>query len=153
MNFLLHTAPDLLARLLLVCMFPLSAYDKIVHWREAMAQEETEPLPCPEALMVVAIAIEALTPLCIVFGWHDRLAAFILAGFCVVTAILFHPFWKYPHFWRDAGDGRQHFWDFFKNLCLAGGLGLLVISASPLGLGQVATHPLSNAPYSAPPSP
>jgi uncharacterized membrane protein YphA (DoxX/SURF4 family) len=28
----------------------------------------------------------------------DRLAAFILAGFCVITAVLFHQFWRFPDF-------------------------------------------------------
>ncbi len=149
MSFLLLTAPDILARLLLVCMFPLSAWDKIVHWDDAM--EQAKSAPAPALLLVLAIFVETLSPICIVLGWHDRLAAFILAGFCVITALLYHTFWKFPDFWKKDGKGRLHFWDFFKNLCLAGGLGLVVISQGPAPLGYVLAHPLSNAPYSASP--
>lgn len=152
MNFLGLTAPDILARLLLVCMFPLSALDKIFHWDEAMEQASSSPVPAPALLLILATIVEALTPICIVLGWHDRLAAFFLAGFCVITALLYHPFWKFPGYWRTAGQGRLHFWDFFKNLCLAGGLGLLVISHGPASLGQIFAHPLSSTPYSASPT-
>ena len=86
-------------------MFPFSAYDKIVHWDEAMAQARTSPLPGSAALLIAAIIVEFICPICIVLGWHDRLAAFILAGFCVVTALLYHPFWKFPDFWSREGDG------------------------------------------------
>jgi putative oxidoreductase len=41
-------------------------------------------------MLVASIVVEFVTPVCIVAGWHDRLAAFILAGFCVITAVLFH---------------------------------------------------------------
>jgi putative oxidoreductase len=72
-----------------------------------------------------------VTPVCIVIGWHDRLAAFVLAGFCAVTAVLYHPFWKFADFWTPGDSkGRRHFWDFLKNLGLAGGLLLVVIGSS-----------------------
>ena len=32
----------------------------------------------------------------------DRPAAVLLAGFCVVTAFLYHPFWAYPDFFSQA---------------------------------------------------
>lgn len=139
----------LLARVCLVLMFPFSAYDKIAHWNEAMAQARTTPIFGNPAMLIAAIIVELVTPICIVLGWHDRLAAFILAGFCVVTALLYHQFWRFPGFWREDGAGRSHFWDFLKNFGLVGGLVLIVIGGSAVPAAFVLTHPLSAAPYAA----
>jgi putative oxidoreductase len=139
----------LLARVCLVVMFPFSGLDKIVHWQDALKQANSSFLPGGKGLLVLAIVVEFVTPACIVVGWHDRLAAFVLAGFCVVTALLYHPFWNYPGFWSKAGEGRAHFWDFLKNLGLVGGLLLLTIGGTPLSTSAVLTHPLSSAPYTA----
>jgi putative oxidoreductase len=128
----LHLLPPL-ARLLLVAMFPFSGIDKILHWNDAMKQAKSSFLPGPGVLLVLGMAVEFITPVCIVGGWHERFAALILAGFCALTAIAFHNFWAYPNFWA-AGDSaaRNHFWDFMKNFALCGGL-LLVIAAPPGG--------------------
>ncbi|OYV35469.1 MAG: DoxX family protein [Rhodospirillales bacterium 20-64-7] len=138
-------------RFCLVVMFPLSGYDKIAHWDEAMGQARGGPVPAPALMLIAAIAIEIVTPICIVIGWHDRLAAFVLAGFCVVTALLYHPFWNFPDFWSKNGEGRSHLWDFLKNFGLVGGLMLVVIGGAPVSAVQVARHPLSAMPYAAQP--
>jgi putative oxidoreductase len=141
----------LAAKICLVGMFPVSGYDKIVHWDAAMGQAKASPIPGPAVLLILGIAVELLTPLCIVIGWHSRLAAFILAGFCVVTAILYHPFWKFGNYW-DPDDlvGRSHFWDFLKNFGLAGGLGLLLIAGAPLPATTLIAHPLTSMPNAQP---
>lgn len=54
--------------------------------------------------------------------FHDGIAAFILAGYCAVTAIVYRAFWTYPRFY-------PHIWDFFKNFALVGGL-IFVMYAS-----------------------
>ena len=86
----------LLARLSLVAMFPFSAVDKIWHWNNSLAQTKSDGLPGGAIMLVLAILVEGLTPFCILFGWMDRPAAVLLAGFCVVTAFLYHPFWAIP---------------------------------------------------------
>ena len=68
------------------------------------------------------MAVELLTPPMIVFGFYDGIAAFVLAGYCAVTALLFHNFWAYPRFWSSDSEGYPHVWDFFKNFGLVGGL-------------------------------
>jgi putative oxidoreductase len=137
----------LATKICLVGMFPVSGYDKIVHWDAAMGQAKTSPVPGPAVLLALGIAVELLTPVCIVLGWHGRLAAFILAGFCVVTAVMYHPFWKFGNFWNpDDLVGRSHFWDFLKNFGLAGGLGLVLIGGAPVTASAVLTHPLSDTP-------
>jgi putative oxidoreductase len=149
MEFLNLIAVPLLARFCLVVMFPFSALDKIVHWDDALKQARSSFLPGGPMLLVLAVVIEFVTPVCIVTGWHDRLAAFVLAGFCAVTALLYHPFWKFAHFWFVAGEGRSHFWDFLKNFGLVGGLLLVVIGGAPTSASAVVGQPLASAPYAA----
>ncbi len=121
------------ARLCLVAMFPFSAADKMWHWKNSLAQTRSGGLPGARTMLVMAILIEGATPICIVTGWLDRPAAALLAGFCFVTAFLYHPFWRYPDFFSaaDASVAREHFWQFLKNFGLVGGL-LLVVFAGTL---------------------
>ena len=116
----------LVLRICLVVLFPFSGLDKILNWDSALKQASA--MPFARTSLCLSMVIEFVTPVCIVVGWYDRLAAFILAGFCVITAVLFHQFWRFPEFWRfKEGEGLQHFWEFLKNLGLVGGLGFIVI--------------------------
>ena len=132
---------DVAARVCLVSMFPMSAIDKIWHWRAAIAQTESARLPGPpfvgQAMLVAAILVEGLTPVLIVARWWDRPAALLLAAFCVVTAVLYHPFWRGPDFFSDSPDSiaREHFWQFLKNFCIVGGL--LLVAAVGNGSPQI----------------
>ena len=140
----LNDYAPLLLRICLVVLFPFSAVDKIVNWNAAMKQAGT--VPFAPAMLLASIAVEFATPACIVTGWHDRAAAFVLAGFCAVTAVLFHQFWRFPDFWRfRPGEGLEHFWEFLKNFGLVGGLGLIVLSPHTLPLSEAARHPLASS--------
>lgn len=122
-------ALPLLARVCLIVLFPFSALDKIVHWEAALEQADSSFLPGGRALLVGAIVVEFVAPVCIVVHWHERIAALVLALFCVFTALLYHRFWTYPGFWSPANEkGRAHLWDFLKNFGLVGGLLLVVVS-------------------------
>jgi putative oxidoreductase len=138
----LNEAVWIVARVCLVAMFPFSAIDKVWHWKNSLAQAASGGLPGAPVLLVLAILIEALTPICIVTGWLDRPAAMLLAGFCVVTAFLYHPFWAYRDFFvaSDKSVGREHFWQFLKNFGLVGGL-LLVVYAGTLERPLDLLHP------------
>lgn len=136
----------LVARICLVAMFPLSALEKIIDWRAAVAQASSSWVPGGPVLVVLAILVEAITPVCIVSGWHDRWAAVVLAGFCVVTAVLYHPFWAFPNFWLDPhSKSREHFWQFLKNFGLVGGLLLVVFAGTLTPPARVVTHPLESS--------
>jgi putative oxidoreductase len=136
MNVQAHL-PSLLfvARVLLVCMFPFSALDKVLHWNAALQQANSSWLPGGPVLLVLAMIVEVATPICIVVGWHADIAALLLAAFCVATALLYHPFWTQGDFWAPGDSvARGHFWDFTKNLGLAGGLLLLGLGAGFAGV-------------------
>jgi putative oxidoreductase len=146
---LLNAYAPLLLRICLVVLFPFSGLDKIVNWSDA--KKQAGPGAVATAMLAAAIVVELLTPVCIVLGWHDRLAAFILAGFCVVTAVLYHQFWRFPDFWRfKAGEGLEHFWEFLKNFGLVGGLGLVVLAPRTLPATEVLSHPFASTYASGP---
>ena len=137
----------IIARVCLVAMFPFSAIDKVWHWKNSLDQTKKSGLPGGVAMLVLAIAVEGLTPLMVIFGVWDRLGAFLLAGFCVATAFLYHPFWAYKDFWsqRDDSVAREHFWQFTKNFCIVGGLMLVMFAGSLKPAAAVLAHPLSSS--------
>lgn len=120
---LLDRYSNVIARFLLVVLFPFSALDKILHWNLALQQADSSFLPGGALLLVLGIIIETATPLMIVLNWYAKPAAFVLAGFCAITALLYHNFWAYPGFWDPSkGPALDHFWEFLKNFGLVGGL-------------------------------
>lgn len=135
------------ARVCLVAMFPFSAIDKIWHWDNSLAQTRSSGLPGGKAMLIAAIAVEAITPAMIVTGFYDRLGAVLLAGFCVVTGFLYHPFWRWDDFWiaADTSKAREHFWQFWKNLGLVGGLILVIFAGTLASPVDVVRHPLGSS--------
>jgi len=145
---------ELAVRCLLVVLFlPFSALDKIFNFRGAVAQAK---LAVPSSklatgLILIGLAVEIFMPLGIVTGVADRLSAFVLGGYCVVTALLWKKFWLPGDFWR-AGESkaRDIFWDFLKNCSLAGGLMLLAFGTSSASASYFLAHPLASShPYEA----
>ncbi len=140
--------------LLVVLFFPFSALDKILNFKGAVAQAR-EVLPSQEAATVMLMAgllIEIVMPIGILTGICDRLAAFIMAGYCMATALLFKRFWATGDFWAGSDSkGRGLFWDFLKNFSLGGGF--LLITFGSLTVSSFlhdpfsSTHPYSTAAY------
>ncbi len=140
----------LAVRALLVVLFlPFSALDKMLNFRGAVAQaKQVFPGILAVLMILVGLAVEIVMPIAILTGTADRLAGLIMAGYCMVTALLFKQFWAQGDFWQGSDSkGRTLFWDFLKNFSLAGGFLLLVVGAH----GSVADflgHPLgSSHPY------
>ncbi len=141
--------------LLVMLFFPFSALDKLLNFKGAVGQakELTGSAGPAAALIVVGLAVEILMPLGILTGTADRLAAFILAGYCGVTALLWKQFWAPGDFWAGGDSkGRGLFWDFLKNFSLAGGFLLITFGTSTPG--QFLRDPLASShPYTHPEPP
>jgi putative oxidoreductase len=139
-----------LTRLLLVILFlPFSMLDKILNFRGAQAQaRDVAPGALAAGLIVIGIAVETLMPLAILTGTADRAAGVVMAGYCMMTALLWKRFWKPGDFWQSSsGQGRTLFWDFLKNFSLAGGFLLLVVGTHGDAAAFLA-HPLASShPY------
>jgi putative oxidoreductase len=142
----------LAARILLVALFlPFSALDKVLNFAQAVDQAaESIPSRSLSMMMIFAgLVVEIVMSLAILTGFADRLAAFVLAVYCVVTALLWKQFWKAKDFrFRGASRDRDTFWDFFKNLALAGGFLFLAFGATSTGFQAFLAHPLASShPY------
>ena len=140
-------------RALLVMLFlPFSALDKILNFKQAVGQasEATPNRSFATVLIFAGLGVEVFMSLAILTGIADRMAAFILASYCIITALLWKQFWKTPDFrLRGISRGRDVFWDFLKNLALAGGFLALAFGPSASGFQQFLAHPLSSShPYS-----
>jgi putative oxidoreductase len=135
--------------LLVMLFFPFSAMDKLINFKGAVGQaSQIAPKGLAVCLILAGLGVEVLMPIGILTGTADRAAAFILAGYCMVTAMLWKQFWKPGDFWR-AGDSasRNLFWDFLKNFSLAGGFLILVVGASG-GIPAFLADPLASShPY------
>ena len=104
-------------------------------------------------LILIGLSVEIGMSLCILTGTADRAAAFVMAGYCGVTALLWKQFWKPGDFW-SGGKGRELFWDFLKNFALAGGFLLITFGTGAGTVQDFLAAPLgSTRPYTVPSRP
>jgi len=139
-------------RLLLVLLFlPFSALDKIVNFRGAVGQasEIAPSRTIAKALILVGLMVEIVMSLGVLTGVADRLAASILAGYCMATAILWKRFWAQGDFaLTGPSKGRDLMWDFWKNFALAGGFLLVTFGTTAGTVDRFLADPLgSTNPY------
>ena len=100
---------DLIGRLLISALFLLSAYNKIFSIDGTMSW--MEGFGIPGFLLYPTIALEIILPLLIIIGYQARLAAGLLAIFCLATAFIFH----------NDFTNQIEMISFLKNIGLAGG--------------------------------
>ena len=109
---------DLIGRILISALFLISAYNKIFNLDGSMGWMES--FGVPGFLIFPAIAIEIILPVLVIVGYQARIAAGILAIFCLATAFIFH---------SDFSDQMQ-FILFLKNIGLAGGFLFIVANCT-----------------------
>jgi putative oxidoreductase len=116
---------ELAGRLLLAVLFLLSGLGKLGAYGATAAYMSS--VGVPGVLLPAVIATEVLGALAIMLGWKTRTVAFLLAGFSLLTAIVFH---------LNFADQTQ-LTNFLKNVSIAGGFLLLVAQgAGPLSIDQ-----------------
>ncbi|MCF6272590.1 MAG: DoxX family protein [Rhodobacteraceae bacterium] len=105
-------------RVLIAVMFVLAGVGKIFAFADT--QGFMEAFGVPGSLLIPTILFEIGAGLAVIIGWQTRLAALALAGFSVVSAIIFH---------ADFADPVQST-IFLKNVGLAGGFLFLVANGA-----------------------
>lgn len=110
-------------RLLLALIFITSGLNKISAY--SGTQGYMEAMGVPGALLPLVIALEVLGGIAVLIGFQARLAALGLAGFSIMSAVLFH---------ADFADQMQMI-AFMKNVSIAGGF--LMIFAHGAGAYSV----------------
>ncbi|MEH6416093.1 DoxX family protein [Pseudomonas sp. CGJS7] len=123
MNEKVATPAFAVARVLMAQVFILSGLSKI--GAADAIRGYMEAMHVPGALLWPTIAFEIGAGLLIVLGYRTRILAWLLAGFCVATALIFH------HQFSD----QMQMTHFLKNIAMAGGWVLLAcVGAGPLSL-------------------
>jgi putative oxidoreductase len=152
---LLSICIEIIARCMLVALFlPFSALDKVLNFKQAVGQasQAAANRGVATALIVAGLCIEIVMSAAILSGVADRFAALVLAGYCAMTALLWKQFWKQPDFkLQGTSLGRDTFWDFLKNLALAGGFLMLAFGSNAAGVQAFLDAPLASShPYAIP---
>jgi len=111
----MNSIVDLAGRIFLAAIFLLSGIHKIGGYTATQGYMESQGVP--GLLLPLVILVEIIAPIVIVIGWQTRIAAWCLAGFSLLSALLFH---------INFGDQMQMIM-FMKNIAIAGGF--LVLAA------------------------
>ncbi|NRA70288.1 MAG: DoxX family protein [Gammaproteobacteria bacterium] len=124
-----YAIADVLSRLFLAAIFAYSGINKILNY--SGTSQYMEGMGVPSLILPIVIAIEVIGSLYVIFGFKIRITAFILAGFCVSSALLFH---------FNLTDHH-----FLKNIAMAGGfLALFCKGADRYSLDFVLASRVSN---------
>ena len=109
---------DLVGRIFISALFLISAFNKIFNLDGSIGW--MEGFGVPGFLIFPAIAVEIILPVLVIVGYQARIAAGVLAIFCLVTAFLFH---------FDFANQSQLV-SFLKNIGLAGGFLFIVANGT-----------------------
>jgi len=113
----MHTSTQLLApigRLLIAILFIMAGISKITNYEGTQAYMES--MGVSGQLIPLVIALELIGGMAILLGWHTRVAAWLLAGFTLLAAVIFH---------SNFSDQMQMIL-FMKNLSIFGAFLMLI---------------------------
>ena len=114
-----------LGRVLLSFMFIMSGLQKIGGY--AGTQGYMEMMGVPGALLPLVILVEVVGGIALLVGFQAQIAAFLLAGFSVVSGFLFH---FLPSLGMEGMEAQMQMIGFMKNMTIAGGM-LMVVAFGP----------------------
>ncbi|MBV8036556.1 DoxX family protein [Roseateles sp.] len=115
----LRPATELLGRVSLVALFLLSGVGKLAAYQATSGYMSA--MGVPAALLPLVIVTEVLGAVAVIAGWRTRFMAVLLAGFTLLSGLLFH---------SNFGDQIQMTM-FLKNLSIAGAF--LMLAANGAG--------------------
>jgi putative oxidoreductase len=106
-----ENAATLIGRILICLLFVLGGWGKLTAAAATQAMFAKHGLPMVEAAWVLAVVVELGGGLLILVGLFTRPVAFVLAVWCVATALVAH---------TNLAERAQEI-QFFKNMGLTGG--------------------------------
>ena len=107
----------LIGRALLAYMFIPAGFGKIAGFAGTVGYAASAGLPMPQVGVAIALLIELIGGLALLFGIGTRWAALALAVFTAIASFFFHAFWALP-----ADQQMMQSLMFYKNLAIVGGL-------------------------------
>src|SRR5262249_30145249 len=115
-----------IARIALAVLFLWGATMKLTGYAGFIGYLQAKGVPFATFAAPLAVAIELLGGIFLVVGLRIRALGLILAIYTVATAILGHDFWNVT----DANLQREMVVHFWKNIAIAGGFLLLVVTGA-----------------------
>ncbi|MFE0757306.1 DoxX family protein [Inquilinus sp. NPDC058860] len=113
------------ARIFLAVLFVVSGWAKLTGFEGTVGYVASNGLPVPQLFAALTILVELGGGILLILGLFSRLAAFVMAGFTLLTIVVVH------HFWTMADAEMQlNQLMAMKNLAIAGGL-LMVTAFGP----------------------
>ena len=124
-SFTLKNTTEVIGRVLIAALFLLSGMGKITAYTATAGYMAS--VGVPGAILPLVIATEVLGSLAIILGWKTRIVAVLMAGFTLLTGIVFH---------NNFADQIQMIM-FLKNVSITGAFLLLAVhGAGPLSLDR-----------------
>lgn len=114
------------ARIFLAVLFIVAGWGKLTGFEGAVGYvANASQLPAPQVFTALTILVELGGGILLVLGLFSRTAAFLMAGFSLLTILLVH------HFWTMAdAEAQMNQLMAMKNLAIAGGL-LMITAFGP----------------------
>lgn len=116
----------LIGRLFIALMFLPAGWGKLTGFAGSVGYTASGGIPMPEVATAVALIVEIVGSLALIFGLGTRWAALALAFFTLVASFFFHNYWGV-----SAEQVMVQQLMFFKNMAIVGGL--LTLAASGAG--------------------
>lgn len=134
MNTLSYSSNDVslfAGRLLMAVIFVISGVGKLIAPTATIGYITSLGLPAPLLGYIGSMSLELACATALILGYRTRVAAWLLAIYCVVTAVIFH---------HALADQNQMF-NFLKNVAMAGGLlAFSTCGAGAFGIDRLITR-------------
>jgi putative oxidoreductase len=111
-----NTVSAPIGRLLISFIFLISGLNKIGNYSNTSGWMES--MGVSSSLLPLVIIIEILAAIAIIVGWKTKIAAFLLASFCILSGLIFH---------NDFSNQVEMIM-LMKNFAIAGGFLILVVN-------------------------
>jgi len=113
----------LLARLLLMVLFVIFGWSKLISFSDTTAYMSSVGVPMPSVTAAIAVIMEFFVGIAIALGFYTRPLAILLGLYTLAAAVIGHQFWN-----MVDPDRIGAMINFYKNVSIAGGLLLLCIA-------------------------
>jgi len=120
MNSTLTNLFSLASRLFLAFIFVMAGWGKLNGIDGTAGYMASAGIPLSNILVYLVILTELGGGILIAIGYHTRIVAFLMAGFTILSALIFH---------FNFGDQMQMI-NFMKNIAIAGGFLSLVANGA-----------------------
>ena len=132
MNAVVSRFAPLVGRALLAVLFLQSGWLKMFEFGKTAASMTAKGVPMTEAALLITIVLLLAGGLMLLFGWHARWAALVLAVWMVPITLIYHAFWT-----AEPAQFTNQANHFLKNLAVTGALLMIAgMGSGPLSLDR-----------------